>query len=319
MITEVTDLAAKILVCDPIEPDGIKMLRDAGYQVDEQPKITPIELNAKISEYEGVVVRGRTKITREVVQGGRKLKVIARSGVGLDNIDIQAAKDKGIQIVSTPAAPSTSVAELAVSLMLAVLRQISYSDKAMKDGKWIKSQLIGRELKDKTVGVVGAGGRIGLSVASAVKNGFGAKVVGYDVIDIKEKAAKIGFEVTEKLEDLLEKSDIITVHVPYLPSTHHLIDERMLSKMKGGAILVNTSRADIVDGKAMLRALKNGRLGGVGLDVFHNEPPKEEWEKELVSNSQAICTCHVGAQTREAQKLESIMVAEQIIALFGKS
>jgi D-3-phosphoglycerate dehydrogenase len=191
----------------------------------------------------------------------------------------------------------------------------------MKEGKWIKAQLVGRELKDKTVGVVGVAGRIGLTVASTVKNGFGASVIGYDVIDVKDKAAKIGFEVAEKLEDLLKKSDIITIHVPYLPSTHHLIDEKMISMMRNGAILVNTSRADIVDGKALLKTLKSGKLGGVGLDVFHNEPPKEDWEKELVnlSNGLSVCTCHIGAQTREAQKLESVMVAEQMINIFGKS
>ncbi len=314
-------MTVKILVCDPIEPDGLKMLRDMGYQIDEQPQITPEELKTKISGYDAVIVRGRTKITREVVQAGTKLRVIARSGVGLDNIDLQSAKERNIQVISTPAAPSTSVAELAVTLMLSVLRQIGYSDKAMKEGKWIKAQLIGRELHGKTVGVVGAGGRIGLTVASTVKNGFGADVIGYDVIDIKDKADKVGFDVAEKLEDLMRKSDIITIHVPYLPSTHHLIDEKMLSILKNGAILVNTSRSDIVDGKAMLKVLKNGKLSGVGLDVFHNEPPKEDWEKELVTlaNGLSVTTCHIGAQTRESQRLESVMVAEQLINVFGKA
>lgn len=313
-------LAIRILVCDPIEPEGLKMLRDAGHEVDEFPQITPEELKGKIANYEAVVVRGRTKVTREVLQAGVRLKVVARSGVGLDNIDLQTAKERNVQVISTPAAPSQSVAELAVALMLAVLRQISYSDRAMKDGNWIKTQLLGRELNGKTVGVVGAGGRIGLTVASIVKNGFGANVVGYDVIDIKDKAAKVGFEVAEKLEDLLKKSDIISIHVPYLPSTHHLIDEKMLSIMKNEAILVNTSRGDIVDGKALLKALKSGKLGGAGLDVFHNEPPREEWEKELVSlpNGLSVCTCHIGAQTRESQRLESIMIAEQMINIFGK-
>jgi D-3-phosphoglycerate dehydrogenase len=304
-----------------VEPDGIKMLRDAGYQVDEFPQITPVELKERISSYDGIIVRGRTKVTREIVQAATKLKVIARSGVGLDNIDLQAAKEKKIQIVSTPAAPATSVAELAVSLMLAVLRQISYSDKTMKEGKWIKTQLLGREMRGKTVGVVGAAGRIGLAVASTVKNGFGASVIGYDVIDMKDKAAQVGFEIAEKLEDLLKRSDIITIHVPYLPSTHHLIDEKMLSLMKNHAILVNTSRADIVDGKALLKTLKSGRLGGAGLDVYHSEPPKDDWEKEIVNLPKGIsvCTCHIGAQTQESQRLESTMIAEQIIGIFGKT
>jgi len=314
-------MATKILVCDSIEPQGLRMLRDVGYQVDEHPKITPEELKAKITAYDGVIVRGRTKVTREIVDAGAKLRVIARSGVGLDNVDIEAAKEKGIQVVSTPAAPSTSVAELVVGLMLSVLRQIGYSDKAMKEGRWIKTELIGRELSGKTVGIVGAGGRIGLTVASILKNGFAAQVIGYDVIDIKDKATKIGFEVAEKLEDLIKRSDIVTIHVPYLPSTHHLIDAKMISLMKSHVILINTSRGDIVDGKALLEALKNGRLSGAGLDVFHDEPPKEDWEKELVSigSGVTVTTCHIGAQTLEAQKLESTMVAEQLISIFGKS
>jgi len=314
-------MATKILVCDSIEPQGLRMLRDVGYQVDEHPKITPEELKAKITAYDGVIVRGRTKVTREIVDAGAKLRVIARSGVGLDNVDIEAAKEKGIQVVSTPAAPSTSVAELVVGLMLSVLRQIGYSDKAMKEGRWIKTELIGRELSGKTVGIVGAGGRIGLTVASILKNGFAAQVIGYDVIDIKDKATKIGFEVAEKLEDLIKRSDIVTIHVPYLPSTHHLIDAKMISLMKSHVILINTSRGDIVDGKALLEALKNGRLSGAGLDVFHDEPPKEDWEKELVSIGRGVTvtTCHIGAQTLEAQRLESTMVAEQLISIFGKS
>lgn len=205
--------------------------------------------------------------------------------------------------------------------MLAVLRQISYSDKTMKEGKWIKTQLLGREMRGKTVGVVGVAGRIGLAVASTVKNGFGASVIGYDVIDMKDKAAQVGFEIAEKLEDLLKRSDIITIHVPYLPSTHHLIDEKMLSLMKNHAILVNTSRADIVDGKALLKTLKSGRLGGAGLDVYHSEPPKDDWEKEIVNLPKGIsvCTCHIGAQTQESQRLESTMIADQIIGIFGKT
>jgi D-3-phosphoglycerate dehydrogenase len=308
----------KVLVCDPIHQDGVKLLRDAGYEVAERPKITKEELLADAKNFEVIVVRGRTKVTAEVIAAAPSLKAIARSGVGLDNIDLEAAKKRGITVVSTPAAPTTSVAELAVGLIMSLLRQIPFADQTMKQEQWAKSQLIGRELRGKTLGIVGVGGRIGTEVARIAINGFGMKVIGYDVIDVTENAKQIGFEVCTKLEDLLERADIITIHVPYLPSTHHLIDESRIRRMKRGSIIVNTSRGDIVDGRALLKAIKEGRVAGAGLDVFHDEPPKEDWEKELVAlqNGLSVCAPHIGAQTYECQRLESLTVAQEIIRLF---
>jgi len=304
----------RILICDSIESDGINKLKEAGYEVIEKPQITYDELKREIENFDAVIVRSRTKLTREIIERGKKLKAIARAGVGLDNIDVEAANEKGIKIISTPAAPTTSVAELTIGLMLAVLRKISYADKAMKEGKWIKKELIGRELGSLTVGVVGVGGRIGLEVARILKEGFKSKVIGYDIIDVTDKAEKIGFEATKNLDDLLKKSDIVTIHVPYLPSTHHLINEEKINLMKDGAILINTSRGDIVDGKALLKALKSGKLAGAGLDVFHKEPPEDDWEKELINlEGLTVCTCHIGAQTIEAQTQASIMAATQLI------
>jgi len=311
-------MSIKILVCDPIHQDGILMLRNAGFEVEEKPALTPDQLVKRIAEFDGVVVRGKTKVTAAVLNAGVKLKAVARSGVGLDNIDLETARKKSIRVISTPAAPTTSVAELTMGLILSLLRKISYADRAMKQGKWPKSELMGSELKSKTLGVVGAAGRIGSEVARIAVHGFGSKVLGYDVIDFAERARQIGFKPVASLPDVLKEADIATIHVPYLPVTHHLISEKMISEMKNGALLINASRGDVVDGQALLKGLKSGKLGGAGLDVFHKEPPVDEWEKELVGFQNVVCTAHVGAQTVECQRLESTQVAEQLVQALRK-
>jgi D-3-phosphoglycerate dehydrogenase len=308
----------KVLVCDPIHPTGIALLKKAGIEVEENVNLTPEQLEKKIVEFDAVIVRGRTKITSSVLSAGLRLKAVARSGVGLDNIDLNAAKTRSISVISTPAAPTTSVAELAVGLMLAVLRRISFADRAMKEGRWAKGELMGSELKSRTVGVVGAAGRIGPEVARISVQGFGAKAIGYDVLDVTEKARQVGFRAVGQLSELLSESDIVSIHVPYLPSTHHLMDEKAINSMKKGAILINTSRGDLVDGPFMLAALKSGRLSGAGLDVFHKEPPVDEWEKELVTLPNVVCTSHIGAQTLETQRLESTTVAEELTRVLGE-
>lgn len=308
-------MASRVLVCDPIHPDGLTMLRKAELDVEDNHSLTPDQLEKRIGEFDAVVVRGRTKITASVLNAGVKLKAVARSGVGLDNIDLEIAKKKSIQIIFTPAAPTTSVAELTIGLMLSVLRKIAHADGAMKDGKWIKSELIGSELKSKTVGVVGAAGRIGLEVARIAVHGFGSKVIGYDVIDVSQKAQEIGFRAVPQLAELLKEADIVSIHVPYVPSTHHLINEKTIRDMKDRAILINPSRGDVLDGQALFVALKSGKLSGAGLDVFHKEPPVDDWEKELTHMPSVVCTPHIGAQTVECQRLESIMVAEELIRI----
>ena len=309
-------MPVKILVCDPIEQDGLAMLKKAGFAVEENPNLTPDQLEKRIAEFDAVIVRGRTKITGAVLNAGVKLKAIARAGVGLDNIDLETARKRAIQVISTPAAPTTSVAEMAIGLMLAVLRKISFADRAMKEGRWAKAELVGSELKSRTVGVVGAAGRIGLEVARILVEGFGTKAIGYDVIDVTEKARQVGFRAVGQLTELLSDSDIVSIHVPYLPSTHHLLDQKAINSMKKGSILINTSRADIVEGQSLLAALKSGNLLGAGLDVFHKEPPVDDWEKELVSLPNVVCTPHIGGQTVESQRLESTIVAEELIRAF---
>jgi D-3-phosphoglycerate dehydrogenase len=306
----------KVLVCDPIPQDGVIILKRGGFLVEENFTLTPEELERRITEFDAVIVRGRTKITSKILRAGTNLKVVARSGVGLDNIDLETAKSKSIRIISTPAAPTTSVAELTIALMLALLRRISFADNAMKQGRWPKSELIGAEVKSKTIGIVGVAGRIGLEVARILIQGFGAKTIGYDVIDVTEKAPQVGFRAVSQLSELLQQADIVSIHVPYLASTHHLIDQNAFAIMKRGAFIINTSRGDIVDGAAMLASLKSGYLGGAGLDVFHKEPPVDDWERELVQLPNVVCTSHIGAQTAEAQRLESTIVAEELTRAF---
>ena len=260
-----------------------------------------------MGDYDVLIVRGRTKVDSSVIAAGKKLRIIGRAGVGLDNIDTQAAKQKGITIINTPAAPSTSVAELTVGLMLSLLRRIPFADKEMKAGRWIKNRLMGEELQSKKVGIIGRAGRIGGEVARILTAGFQADVLGYDVVPPRGVPG-LTLEMADSLEDLLERSDIVTVHVPYTPQTHHLLNVKRLGLLRPGSYLVNTSRGDIVDGPALLELLKRGRLAGAGLDVYHLEPPVDEWEQATT-----VTTCHIGAQTLQAQLKESVELANRII------
>ncbi len=301
-----------MLVSDPIDDDGIRILREAGFSVDNQPGIDKTKLGGIIDRYDVLVVRGRTKVDAALIRSSR-LKIIGRAGVGLDNIDLQASKDKGVTVLNTPSAPTTSVAELTVGLMLSLLRKIPLADHSMKEGRWIKNQLIGEELQSKKIGVIGRAGRIGNEVSRILTVGFQADVLGYDVIRPRGIPG-LSYEITDSIDDLLQRCDIVTVHVPYSPQTHYLLNEQRLRMMKKGSFVVNTSRGDIVEGPALLQLLKEGHLAGAGLDVFHLEPPADVWEKELVNlpEGATVATCHIGAETRQAQKRASIEIAERI-------
>jgi len=308
-----------VLVCDHIHPEGTQILRAAGFRVDENPQIVRKELEQVILDYDILVVRGRTKVDAGIISRAKNLKIVARAGVGLDNIDTQTAKQAGITVLNTPAAPSVSVAELTIALMLSLLRKIPFADREMKSGRWIKSQLIGEELHSKKVGIIGRAGRIGNEVARILTVGFQAEVLGYDVIPPRGVPG-LSFELSNSVEDLLQRSDIVTVHVPYTKETHHLLNEPRLRMMKRGSYLINTSRGDIVDGTALLSLLRSGHLAGAGLDVYHIEPPADEWEKALVElpNGVTVTTCHIGAQTLEAQRRESAELANRIITEAAK-
>ena len=304
----------RVLISDPIDDEGIKILSDAGFTVDYQPGIDKSKIAAIINQYDVLIVRGRTKVDASLIQNSR-LKIVGRAGVGLDNVDLQAAKEKGVTVLNTPSAPTTSVAELTVGLMLCLLRKIPLADQNMKAGRWIKNQLMGEELQSKRVGIIGRAGRIGNEVSRILTVGFQADVLGYDVIKPRGVPG-LSYEITDSIDDLLKKCDIVTIHVPYSPQTHYLLNEERLKLMRKGSYLVNTSRGDIVEGPALLKLLKEGHLAGAGLDVFHLEPPVDEWEKEIVSlpNGTTVVTCHIGAETRQAQRRASIEIAETIKA-----
>jgi len=303
----------RVLVCDSIHPDGLAILHAAGFQVDDQAGIDKAKLVELIPNYEVAIVRGRTKFDASMINAASKLRIIGRAGVGLDNIDLEAARAGGVQVWNTPGAPSTSVAELTVGLILSLLRKIPLADQEMKAGHWIKSQLMGEELQGKKVGVIGRAGRIGNEVSRILTVGFQAEVLGYDVVKPRGVPG-LSYEFTESIEELLQRSEIVTIHVPYTPQTHHLLDGKRLAMMRRGSYLINTSRGDIVDGPSVLELLRQGQLAGAGLDVFHLEPPADEWEKAMISlpNGVTVATCHIGAQTNQAQRRESVELAQKI-------
>src|SRR3989442_1870936 len=291
----------RVLISDPIDDEGLKILSAAGFTDNNQPGIDKTRLASIINQYDALIVRGRTKVDANLIRNSR-LKIVGRAGVGLDNIDLQAAKEKGITVLNTPSAPTTSVAELTVGLMLCLLRKIPFADRSMKEGRWIKNQLMGEDLQSKRIGIIGRAGRIGNEVSRILTVGFQADVLGYDVIRPRGVPG-LSYEITDSIDDLLQRCDILTVHVPYSPQTHHLLNDARLRIMRNGSYLVNTSRGDIVEGQALLRLLKEGHIGGAGLNVFHLEPPTDEWEREMIGlpDGTTIVTCHIGAETRQGQ------------------
>jgi len=302
---------ARVLVSDQIHEEGIEKLRQAGFEVDVKPTISQDELRKAVSNYDTLIVRSRTKVTKEIIEAGKKLKAIGRAGAGLDNIDVETAEKRGITVLNTPEAPAEAVAELTIGLMISLARSIPLADQAMKRGEWIKKNLTGWELSGKTLGVVGLG-NIGERVARI------AKSMGMKILITKRTPPKP--ELLRELEgefvplpELLQRSDVITIHVPFTPQTHHMIGAKKLQLMKDGAFLINTSRGAIVDEKALLEALQSGKLGGAALDVYETEPPTD---LTLIRLPNVVCTCHIGAQTEEGQRTASILIAEKIINSF---
>lgn len=304
----------KILVTDPVHKEGLRLLEDEGFEVELAYGISGEELKEKIKDYDIIIVRSRTKVTREIIEAADNLKAICRAGVGLDNIDLKAAEERGIKILSSPEAPTVAVAELVFGLLLSLARKISYCDRMMKEGRWVKKEALGFELGGKTLGIIGLG-RIGKEVAVRAK-AFGMRILYYDLHrPPREVEERLGVEYRE-FSDLLREADIITLHVPLTPKTHHLIGEKEMSLMKDGAIIVNTARGPVIDTKALLNALKSGKISGACLDVYEHEPPHEDWELELIRLPNVIATPHIGAMTVEAQRSASVILAKKIISTF---
>ena len=292
----------KIIIADALNPEALEELKSIpDFEVFLKTGMDEEELIKTIPDFHGAVVRGATKVTKNVIEAASNLELIVRAGIGLDNIDIAAAKAKGIQVANTPAATSISVAEHTFGLMLAAVRNHGKANLSMKEHKWEKKILSGTELYGKTLGIIGVG-RIGQEVARRAL-AFGMKVIAYDIIE-----AKIELDVKQvSLEELLAQADIITLHLPLTENTKHMISEAEFERMKDGVIIINTSRGGTVDEKALLQALQSGKVRAVALDVYEKEPPEDF---SLIDHPNVIATPHIGAAAKEGQKRAGMEVVK---------
>lgn len=294
----------KILVCDRIADEGIKLMEEKGYEISRCWDLPKTQLTAVVADYDAIIVRSATKVTAEMLVNAKKLKVIGRAGEGLDNIDLKKAAELNIEVVNTPHVAATSVAELTIAHLLALARGIVEGTVSLREGKWIKEQLMGVEINGKTLGIVGCGS-IGKTV-ERLALALGMKVVGVDM-------CVYGRFVT--LEEMLPQADFVTVHVPLTPHTRHMISVKEFAMMKDGVMIVDCSRGGVVDEEALYDALVSGKVKAAALDVFEEEPPKNS---KLLRLKNVHGTPHIGAQTYEAQLKSSVLVAERVIAVLEK-
>lgn len=291
----------KLLICDPVASSAVDAIRSAGVEVDVWDDITAEKLAEVIGDYEGMVVRSRTKVPAPLIDKAVQMKVIIRGGVGIDNIDAAHAQSKGIDVRNTPTASSNAVAELALGLMLALSRQIADADASMKAGKWEKKRFKGLELAGKTLGVIGYG-RIGRTLGDKAR-ALGMHVIAYDPF--------VNHEDVAPLADLVKSADIISLHLPHSAETHHLLGAQQFAAMKPGVLVVQASRGGTVDEQALYDALLNSTVVAAALDVYTEEPPKSDLLQKLVALPQVIATPHIGAATTEAQ----VRIGEEIVQL----
>jgi len=296
-----------VLVADPIAESAVAKIKAAGLEVVVRDKEKDGPIEDQIKGFDCVVVRSATKITREVIEAADNLKLVVRAGVGLDNVDQEAAKAKGVEVQNTPEAPTVSVAELVFALMFALARNVTQADSSMKNERWEKKKLTGTELWNKTLGIIGFG-RIGCEVAARAK-AFDMDILCYDVIDIDQLCADLGTR-RSGLEELITNADYITLHVPLVPQTKNMIGEKEFKMMKKSAFLINTARGGVVDEKALLKALNEGDIAGAALDVFESEPP-HDWE--LVKHPRIVATPHLASSTKEAQVRVGELTADKVI------
>ena len=297
----------KILVADPIVQDGIDILaREA--EVDVRTGLAAHELAAIIGEYHALVVRSETRVTREIFAAGKQLQAVGRAGVGVDNIDLEAATERGVIVVNAPLGNTISAAEHAIALMMALARNIPGANASLKGGAWDRGQFKGFELRGKTLGIIGLG-NVGSEVAKRAK-GLDMNVLAYDPYITPERAAILGVDLAESQDDLLARSDFLTLHTV---TADQIIGERELAKAKPSLRLINTARGNHVDYDALVKAIDDGRVAGAALDVFPQEPP--DMASAVLHNDRIIVTPHLGALTAEAQERVAVDVAEQILAI----
>ncbi len=298
----------KVLICDATEQSALDAIAAAGIQVVNKPDVTPEELMEILGEYDGMVVRSRTKVRAPLIDVATNLRVIVRGGVGLDNIDVAHAEAKGIAVLNTPAASSDSVAELTIGYLFAMARTIPQMTASMKAGKWEKKAFKGIELAGKTLGLIGLG-RIGQATAKR------AHALGMRVIFYRRTPTKVEYAEQVELDELLARSDFISLHVPYSPETANIIDAAAIAKMKTGVYIVNCGRGGTIDEDALYDAIAAGKVAGAALDVFSHEPCTDH---KLFTLDRVLGSPHVGAATKEGQARVGGEVAEKVIDFFTK-
>lgn len=297
----------RVLISDSLSKEAVEILqREKEFKVDVNTKLTPDELKKVIKDYDALLVRSATKVTADLIKAADKLKIIGRAGVGLDNVDVEAASKKGIIVVNTPGGNTISTAEHTFSMMMALSRTIPQADLSMKKGEWERKKFMGVELHGKTLGVVGLG-RIGTEVAKRAI-AFGMTVIAYDPYLSAEKAKDLGIENVD-LKALYTKSDYITVHTPLTDETKHMISDKEFAVMKKGVRMINCARGGIIDENALVKAIEDGRVAGAAFDVYENEPPKES---KLIGLDKVVLTPHLGASTEEAQTNVAVEVANTV-------
>jgi len=295
----------KILLTDGLHESGQEILRSMAH-VDDKNDISAEDLIKVIGEYDALIVRGRTKVTTEVLAAASSLKVIGRAGVGVDNINLAAAREKGVAVVNAPVSTTLAVAELTLGMMFALARMLPKADSTMKTGQWAKKQLEGIELNGKTLGVIGVG-NIGCAVAGRAGL-LGMKVLGFDP-DFNEVMACVAHPVS--LDEMYAKADFITLHIPLNDSTRGLIGREAIAKMKPGVRIICAARGGVIDEDALLEALNSGHVAGAALDVFTKEPPGLT---DLIAHPNVVASPHIGAQTAEAQNRASEDIATEVLA-----
>ena len=303
-------LNQSVLICDQVNPILKDVLEKNGLKVTYEPEITLEQIAEKIGNFQVVVVRSRTKLSRELVEKADKCQIIARVGVGLDNIDQDAAKKKNIRVINAVEGAITAVSELVIGLMLSMAREIPRADREIRNGNWIKKELMGSELQGKYLGIIGLG-NIGKRLGKLAKS-LHMNIIGYDVVPIDDEFSKEVGLMKADLDTLLSSADYISLHVPLLESTHHMINAEKLKMMKNTARIINTSRGGVIDEEALYNSLKGGNIAGAALDVFEVEPATEN---KLITLPNFVATPHMGAQTKEAQLLAANVIAEKIIQI----
>ncbi|MDP1739324.1 MAG: phosphoglycerate dehydrogenase, partial [Caulobacter sp.] len=296
----------RVLIADKLSPAAVDIFKNRGVDFDIKTGLTKDELIAVIGDYDGIAIRSGAKLDKDVIAAAGKLQVIARAGIGVDNVDIPAATAKGIVVMNTPFGNSITTAEHAIAMMFALARQMPAADASTQAGKWEKNRFMGVELYAKTLGLIGAG-NIGSIVADRAQ-GLKMKVIAYDPFLSPERAIEIGVEKVE-LEDLLARADIITLHTPLTDKTRNILSAEALAKTKKGVLIVNCARGGLVDEVALRALLDSGHIGGAGFDVFTSEPAKEN---PLFGSDKVVATPHLGASTNEAQENVALQVAEQM-------